>query len=134
MASKRASLSQAHRWAIAAKVALIALVVLFLIFSVIYKSIPSEAAVGATWSTGTSDWIGFVVALRNGISYLIGVLAVAMVIAGGVVYITAQGNPNQIGVARDIIISAIAGAALYAFATVLLGGDVGGGLISQFFS
>lgn len=130
---KSTHIRNAKRWAMLAKVALVVLVLLFVVFSVIYGT-PSLAGGAGEGPLSFPTWV---VTIRNSISALIGLLAVVMVIAGGIVYATSQGNPNQIGVARDIIVSAIAGAALYALASMLLGGpgasELGQGLISRFF-
>lgn len=51
---------------------------------------------------------------------ILGVVAVAMIILGGIQYATSQGNPEQIKKAKDIILYAVIGliVALLAFAIV----------------
>jgi len=125
---------KARRWVRITQVVFTVVVIAFILVAILYGNNPSMAG-----SEGGSpeSFTGLIVALRDGMSLLIGTLAVVMTIAGGIVYAVAQGNPNQMSVGRDLIFSAISGLALYMFARFLLG-DIGaggtGGLIQQFFS
>jgi len=87
---------------------------LALIF-VVYSGI-TMAATG----TGTElyTWVSNV---RTMVSALIGALALLMILLGGIMYATSAGNPKQISTAKDIIISAISGVALYVLSSMLLG-------------
>ena len=125
---------KARRWVKAAQILFGLLIVLFVIAVMLYGS---NSSLAGGPGGGSSSFTGFIEALRGKASALIGTLAVVMTISGGVVYATSQGNPNQMSLGRDLIISAISGLALYAFASFLLG-DIGtggsGGLIKQYFS
>ena len=89
---------------------------LALIF-VVYSGITMAAE-----GTGTElyTWVSNV---RSMVSTLIGVLALLMIVIGGIMYATSAGNPKQTSVARDIIMSAISGVVLYILSAMLLGGS-----------
>lgn len=130
---KKDSLESMRRWTKVAKVALVVLGLLFVVLTAVLSGYdPSFAGEPGGGAGGFGGWVSGLGGLVAG---LIGLLAVIMVIAGGIVYATSQGNPNQIGVARDMIISAIAGVALFMFATWLLGNinSLGGGKIGEYF-
>ncbi|MBN2585452.1 hypothetical protein JXA59_02285 [Patescibacteria group bacterium] len=125
---------KAHRWVKISQVVFAVLILVFIFIAVLYGNNPSLAGSGSGGSA--LSFPDLIVALRNGMSVLIGALAVIMTIAGGVVYAVSQGNPNQMAVGRDLIVSAISGLALYAFSLYLLGnpGTGGaGGLIAKYF-
>lgn len=63
------------------------------------------------WVTNWSSQLG----------WLVGLLAVVMVIIAGIVYIFDLGGGKQIGVAKEMIISAISGVLLFMLAAWLLG-------------
>jgi len=124
---------KARRWIKIAQVVFGVLIVVFILIAVLYGKNPSMA--GDPGGSAVS-FPELMTALLDKMSLMIGTLAVVMTIAGGVVYATSQGNPNQMNVGRDLIISAISGLALYVFATFLLGDirGAGGGLIQRYFS
>lgn len=132
---KKLDHKKARRWVKISQVVFVVLVIAFILVAVLYGNNPSMA--GSESAGSSESFTGLIVALRDGMSLLIGTLAVVMTIAGGVIYATSQGNPNQMSVGRDFIVSAISGLALYACARFLLGDiSVGGtgGLLRQFFS
>ena len=128
---KKDSLESARRWTKVAKVLLVVLGLLFIVATALLSGYDSSLAqeAGGGGATSFSFWVDRLQDLAKG---LIGVVAVVMIISGGVVYATSQGNPNQIGVARDMIVSAIAGVALFMFATWLLGDSHSKGSINDF--
>ncbi len=65
-------------------------------------------------------WVGqYISAIYNWAMGIVGVLAVVMIIWGGVIYLTAGGSPERISTAKSYITSAIAGLIL-AFGSYLL--------------
>jgi hypothetical protein len=123
---KKLDHKQVYRWLKIGQVVFGLLIVLFVILAIIYNGHPSSANGTGAGATGFPD---LVKAIQQGVSGLIGVIGVVMTIAGGLVYATSQGNPNQMNLGRDIVVSAISGLALYGFSSWLLGGNG----ISQFF-
>ena len=117
---------KARRWLKVAQVVFTLLIMLFIILAALYGG-NSSLAGGS--GAGSTDFPSLVQAMQSGVSTLIGLLGVVMTIAGGVVYATSQGNPNQTKLGQEIIISAISGLALYGFSSWLLGGSG----ISMFF-
>ncbi|MBU1083189.1 hypothetical protein KKE14_02005 [Patescibacteria group bacterium] len=75
----------------------------------------------------------WVVSVRTMVSTLIGALALLMVVIGGIMYATSAGNPKQISAAKDIIVSAVSGVALYILSAVLLGSATEQGIINTLF-
>lgn len=112
-------------WLRAGQVLFVVLILLFLALVALAGNNASLA--GEPTNSGALDFPALIESMRGMVSWLIGTLAVVMTISGGIVYATSQGNPNQMGVGRDLIISAISGLALYAFSTFLLGSAAGGG-------
>lgn len=113
---KKGKFEKIERMAIRIKWAFFIFLALALIF-VVYSGI-TMAATG----TGT-ELYSWVSDLRNKVSTLIGALALAMIIVGGIMYATSAGSPAQIKTAKEIVISAISGVVLYILSTVLLGGS-----------
>ena len=68
----------------------------------------------------TTDVMPMVQIIINVILGLIGLLAVVMIIIGGIMYTTSQGDPAKVKTAKDIILYSIIGlvVALLAFAVV----------------
>ncbi|MBU3918928.1 hypothetical protein KKC63_03450 [Patescibacteria group bacterium] len=60
-------------------------------------------------ATGTVNLSMYLIGLYNFMLSVVGIVAVIMLIIGGMRYITAVGNPSAIGDAKDIINSAITG-------------------------
>lgn len=60
-------------------------------------------------TTGTVNLSMYLIGLYNFLLSIVGIVAVVMLIIGGMRYITAVGNPTAISDAKDIIISAITG-------------------------
>jgi len=103
---------------------------LLLIFIIISFIDPSSAASPGAGATSFND---LMLVLQGVVGGIIGLLAVFMVIAGGIVYATSQGNSGQMGLGKEIIVSAIGGLLLFMFALWFLGSNLGGGIISKFF-
>ena len=95
---------------------------------------PADAATG---DGAGSKFTALVCALYSQASYLIGALAVLMIVAAGIVYATSQGQSggeaSGIGMAKSMIIAALSGVALYLFGYLLLGtcGAGAGGVLSD---
>ena len=68
-----------------------------------------------------SDLQDWVMNWSGQLGWLVGLLAVVMVIIAGIVYIFDLGGGKQIGVAKEMIISAISGVVLFMLAAWLLG-------------
>jgi hypothetical protein len=71
-------------------------------------------------STDTSSLNGTVKAVINILSLVIGVLAVIMVMVGGLRYVTSGGASDKVKSARDTIIYALIGLAVAALAQVMV--------------
>ena len=104
---------------------------LLLIFLIIAFIDPSSAA--TTPGAGSTTFNDLMMVLQGTVGGIIGLLAVFMVIVGGIVYATSQGSSGQMGLGKEIIVSAIGGLLLFMFALWFLGGNLGGGIISKFF-
>ncbi len=117
------------KWAVITKSVLFGLLLLFIIMAFVSMSLAADPV------AGPSTFPALVMYLRAAVSYLIGLLAVVMVIVGGVVYATSEGSPDRMKEGREYIIAAIAGVLLYAFSSYLLGQnlDIYEGIISKFF-
>lgn len=68
--------------------------------------------------TGITDYINRILPEIYGI---VAGLAVLMIIYAGYIYMTSQGNPERLGVAKDIIIGVITGIALLFLMGLILG-------------
>lgn len=75
--------------------------------------------IGGT-KTGTDDFTGKVKLVVNTLLFLLGAIAVVMLILGGIKYTTSNGDANQIKSAKDTILYAVIGiiVALMAYAIV----------------
>jgi len=118
------------KWATIAKFVLFGLLLLFIIMVLISASL--AAGSGGVEGVAFPDLIIY---LRTAVSYLIGLLAVIMVIVGGIVYATSEGSPDKMKSGREYIMSAITGVLLYALSSYILGQNLGidEGIISRFF-
>ncbi len=81
------------------------------------EKLPGVGGTSATESPDISTYFQWVFAF--GIS-LAGILAVLMIVIGGVQYVTAYGNPGQIGKAKDRIWQALLGLGLAIGAWLIL--------------
>jgi len=99
----------------------------------------AEAATGAP-SAGADTFAGTVCGFYSYAGFLVGGLAVLMVMAAGIVYATSQGQSggdSGIGLAKNMIVAAITGVLLYMLGNFLLGSPCGlepqGGILSSFY-
>lgn len=109
-----------RKWIKVAKISFLVLIVLFVILSLVYGDKSLASVTGGADATAFED---FIMNFYKSLSGLVGLLAVTMIIAGGIVYATSEGNPDKIKTAKEIIIAAIMGALLFAFANWLLGSN-----------
>lgn len=132
---KKMAVISLNQWAIWVRLAFFMFLILALIF-VIYSGI-SLAAGGPGASTPPLPLYDWVQKLLYAVSGLIGVLAVAVITIGGIMYATSAGNQKQISTAKEMIFSAISGVVLYILSLVLLGNFAGGqnitGIIGKLF-
>lgn len=130
---KKTAVISLNQWAIWVRLAFFVFLILALIF-VIYSGISLAAGSGASTPSSLYDWV---YKLLYAVSGLIGVLAVAVITIGGIMYATSAGNQKQISTAKEMIISAISGVVLYILSLVLLGNFAGGqnvtGIIGKLF-
>jgi len=94
--------------------------------------------IGSTCETGyapdclknpsTNKVIGIILTGIRLLTALVGILAVIMIIVGGIQYTTANGNPQSVANAKkritDVLIGVIAFVFLYAFLEWLIPGDI----------
>lgn len=105
---------------------------LLLIFIIIAFVDPSSAA---DPSTGPASFNDFVRAIQDMVGGIIGLLAIFMIVVGGIVWASSSGNSGQTGLGKEIIVSAIGGLLLFMFTLWFLGINlgIGEGIISLFF-
>ena len=84
------------------------------------ESLPSYAECSTEATTGDDSLMSRVKVIINVVLGILGVVAVAMIIVGGIMYTTSQGNPDKVKQAKDIVIYSIVGlvVALLGFAIV----------------
>lgn len=126
----RAKTSKINFWLRILQYLFFGLLLIFLIIAFIDPS--SAVAPGGAGATGFSDMI---LILQNIVGGIIGLLAIVMVIVGGIVYATSQGSSGQMGLGKEIIMNAIGGLLLFMFTIWFLGKNLGitEGIISRFF-
>ena len=127
-----------RKWVKIAKISLLVLIILFVILSLVYGDkllavIPDPTNYfnpdyGAQPGFNNS-FSNTIKSFYDSLAVLIGLLAVIMIIVGGIVYATSEGNPDRVKTAKEIVLAAIMGVLLFAFANWLLGGNA----ISKYF-
>ena len=127
-----------RKWVKVAKISLLVLIVLFVILSLVYgDQLLAEVfwvgddfdPSGGSGSVDNNSFFNTMKSFYGALSGLIGILAVVMIIAGGIVYATSEGNSDKIKTAKEMVMAAIMGVLLFAFANWLLGGNA----ISKYF-
>ena len=113
-----------RKWVKIAKVSLLILIILFVILSLVY----GDKLLAAGFADNNS-FFNTIKSLYDALAGLVGLLAVIMIIAGGIVYATSEGEPDKIKTAKEMVMAAIMGVILFAFANWLLGGNA----ISKYF-
>jgi len=88
---------------------------------------PADQAHAAIWTdfgaaTNFGEYASLVIQWATPV---IGLFALIMVIYAGYVYMTSQGNPEQVNLAKDILIGVIAGVILLFTAEILLKNVIG---------
>ena len=108
------------------------LLILLLVFLIISFIDPSSAAGPGAGGTSFND---LMLTIQNIIGSIIALMAVFMIVVGGIVYASSQGNSGQMGLGKEIIMSAIGGLLLFMFTLWFLGINlgIGEGIISRFF-
>jgi len=92
-----------------------------------FVSVPSGQAHAAIWTdfgaaTNFGEYASLVIQWATPV---IGLFATIMVIYAGYVYMTSQGNPEQVNTAKDILIGVIAGIILLFTAEIILKNVIG---------
>ena len=88
------------------------------------KGIPGALDKGCSKGEGQSEELdgnnGVITTIINTMLFIVGLLAVIMIIYGGIRYITAHGDEKQVKVAKDTIVYSVAGLiiAILAYALV----------------
>ncbi len=119
---------KARKIVILKRILQVLLVGLLLIFIITAFADPSSAA-----SAGAASFNDLMLALQTRVGGIVGGLAVFMVIVGGIVYATSQGNSSQMNEGKEIIAYAIGGLLLFMFTLWFLGSNLSGGVINKFF-
>ena len=95
-------------------IAFFVVVVLAVVLAIV-GTMPSAGAVGPVIGEGEPLW-GWVKDLYDLSGVIVGILAVVMIIAAGIVYALDLGGGKQIGLAKGMIIDAISGVVLFILA------------------
>lgn len=79
-----------------------------------------NAAAGGTGCTGDAGINNLIAAIVNIFSWVVGVLAVIMIIYAGFTYVASGGDSGKIGTAKSTLIYAIVGIIVVAFSQVIV--------------
>lgn len=139
---KTSDLRKTKKWVKIAKISLLVLIVLFVILSLVYGDqllavIPAPGTHSPDYGSDPSllgfaennSFFNTMKSFYGALAGLIGLLAVVMIIAGGIVYATSAGDSDKIKTAKEMVMAAIMGVLLFAFANWLLGSNA----ISKYF-
>jgi hypothetical protein len=86
----------------------------------ICKGIGAAGGGSTDCSAGTTTVEGVIGTVINVLSWVIGIIAVIMVIVGGLKYITSSGDSNNVNSAKNTILYAIVGLVVVALAQVIV--------------
>lgn len=75
---------------------------------------------GASDCSGASSLDGIIKTVINVMSMVVGVIAVIMIIIGGIKYVTSSGDSNNVNSAKNTILYAIVGLVVVALAQVIV--------------
>lgn len=75
---------------------------------------------GATGCVGNNSLDGIVKTVINVMSMIVGIIAVIMIIIGGIKYVTSSGDSNNVNSAKNTILYAIIGLVVVALAQVIV--------------
>ncbi len=86
-------------------------------------------APAATSTLSANPIVAFLIAIINFLVIGIGLAAVGGLITGGILYLSARGNAQQVQKAEEIIRNTIIGLALYVFMVVIINFIIPGGIL-----